>query len=295
MVVLLGFLLLGTHTAPLALAEGLAPNNDDEIVYLDPEGFIKVFDPSPPAVGLSVDWSSPDGGWSSLALADVTGDGDAEIVAIKPDGDGGRLVIFDPVVSDAPENHQLELSNDVPWEILFELSLPRAPVLLATGDFDLERRGPEILYSYTIAGEDRDRFVVLRQPAIEGSGREWEEQRSWELDGQWNSVATGNIDIDLDRDAAMDDVALTNFERGILRVYRIEPSVTLVFENENPLHRWQNVAFGQFVSLDGMELGAVRDADLPLASVWIFRYDGTNMVDQLSIQLSPSPNVVFFC
>ncbi|MCC6456511.1 MAG: hypothetical protein IT328_16260 [Caldilineaceae bacterium] len=286
-VVLVGFALLAIGQARMALAQTM-PFTDDEIVYLDPDGVIRVFDPRPPSAMLYVDWASPDGGWQNIALGDFTGDGDMEIVAIRQEGEGGRLTLFDPVAQHLPDD-RVERINDVPWAVLYDLPLPRPPLLLATGEFDLNRNGNEILYSYTLENES-DRFVVLRQAESAGTGESWEEQRSWELVGRWSAVATGNVD----NEANIDEVGLVSFDRGELAAFRIEPEVTQFFSNVNLNNRWSNVAFGQFVLGEGLELGAVRDADLPLASAWVFRYNGTTMVDQFAERLSPSPNVLFF-
>src|SRR5688572_27862148 len=94
-VVLLAFALPHFSPAQLAMAQGTELDRDDEIVYLEPNGVIRVFDPTPPAGGLQVEWFSPTCGWSALTLADVTDDGDVEIIAIKQERDGGRLTIFD--------------------------------------------------------------------------------------------------------------------------------------------------------------------------------------------------------
>jgi hypothetical protein len=285
--VLVGFALLAIGQARVAFAQTL-PFNDDEIVYLDPDGVIRVFDPRSPSATLYVDWASPDGGWQSIALGDFTDDGDMEIVAIRQEGEGGRLILFDPVAQHLPDD-QVERINDVPWAVLYETTLPRPPRLLATGEFDLNRNGNEILYSYALEGEN-DRFVVLRQTASAGTGESWEEQRSWDLEGRWSAVATGNVD----NEANIDEVGLVSFDRGELAAFRIEPEVAQFFSNVNLNNRWSNVAFGQFVLGEGLELGAVRDADLPLASAWVFRYNGTTMVDQFAERLSPSPNALFF-
>lgn len=66
-----------------------AANADDEIVYLDPEGVIRVMDPRPSSTQLAVQWASPEGGWTALALGDFNADGDLEIAALRPEGDGG--------------------------------------------------------------------------------------------------------------------------------------------------------------------------------------------------------------
>jgi hypothetical protein len=283
-------LLSSGHARKIARAEALAPNSDEEIVYFDPNHVIRVFDPNPTSEVLQVEWSSPDGGWGAIALGDVTGDGDLEIVAIRPEGETGRLTIFDPVAQDSlPE--LVEDADEIPWAILYDLELPLAPRLVATGEFDTQRAGREILYSYAV-DDEHDRFVILRATGEGGPGRGWEEQLSWELEGRWSAVATGNVHVD----DAIDEVALVSFDLGELALFRVEPDVVRTFTNVNRDHRWRDVAIGQYVIVDndGAEIAAVRDADFPLASAWVFRYNGSTFVDQLGERISPSPNRVFF-
>src|SRR5262245_61986724 len=90
------------------------PKPDDEIVYFDNNKFIHVYDPNPPNNLIHVEWASPEGGWSKMALGDLTGDGDMEIVAIRQVGSGGELTIYDPVAVDSPED-QVQMQNGVPW------------------------------------------------------------------------------------------------------------------------------------------------------------------------------------
>ena len=271
-------------------AETLAPNSDDEIVYFDGDHVIRIYDPKATSSVLQVEWASPDGGWGNIALGDMTGDGDLEIAAIRQQGDGGRLTIFDPVAQDSPLD-QTQDNDGVPWAILYELTLPRPPRLLAVGEFDVNRAGREIIYSYA-EDDEFDRFVILRSTGEGLPGREWEELRSWTLEGRWSAIATGNMVVD----DAIDEIGLVSRDRGELAVYRVLPTLVQVFNNVNVEHRWSSLAFGQYVivSNDGDEVGAVRDADVPLASTWVFRLNGATVVDVLGERFSPSPNVVFF-
>lgn len=266
------------------------PNSDDEIVYFDGDNVIRVYDPKPSSSVLEVEWASPEGGWGNMVLGDVTGDGDLEIIAIRPDGDRGRLTIFDPVAQDSPPD-QVQMFGDIPWAILYDLALPRPPRLVEVGEFDLSNDSREIIYSYTEDSEF-DRFFILRSTGDGLPGRSWEEQSIFDLEGRWSAIATGNVH----KDDAVDEVGLVSFERGELALYRVIPEVVQTFNNVNLEHRWRNVAIGQYIftNNDGAEIGAVRDADLPLASTWVFRYDGVNFIDAFAERLSPSPNVVFF-
>ena len=278
------------RVARVADAETLVPNDDDEVIYLDSNRVIHVFDPVPQTEYLQVEWASPGAGWEQIALGDVTGDGDVEIVAIRREGNRGWLTIFDPVAQDSPED-LVEFQNGVPWATLFELELEPPPRLVATGEFDPARPGVEIIYSYAVSDED-DEFVILRSTGEGAPGRDWEVQRTWQIEGRWSAIATGNVHTE----DAIDEVALVSNALGELGLWRVEPNVVRTFTNVNRDHRWVDVAIGQYVATgnDGAEIGAVRDADFPLASVWVFRYDGNRFVDALGEVLLPSPNKVFF-
>lgn len=266
------------------------PRPDDEIVYFDNNKVIRVYDPTPPNNLMQVDWASPGGGWSKMALGDLTGDGDMEIVAIRQVDSGGGLTIFDPVAVDSPED-QVQFQNGVPWAMLFNLKLPQVPRLVATGEFDTSRAGAEILYSYQI-DDDTDHFVILHSTGVGLPGRDWVEEKSWDLEQHWSSVATGNMYVD----DSLDEIAMASFSSGELGIFRIDPEVVRTFTNVNRVNRWRDVAFGQYVNNapDGDELGAVRDADYPLPSSLVFRYNGTEIVDQASEIIDPSPTAVFF-
>lgn len=269
-------------------AAALAPNNDDEIVYLEPDGVIRVHDPFRPNDIVYVAWQSPGGGWTHLQVVDVTGDGDGEIVALGIGEAGPRLTIFDPVARDS-DPAGLPTINGVPWTMLYERELPGLPRVLLAGEFDPTRPGVELLYGYQMDPDnDRDRFVLLRQPEGSTQGRVWEQFRAHELDGVWTRAAVGRVG------GATDVIALVDNDEGRLEVYRVAPTFTRIFSRVNTGQRWRDVAFGQF-NLDGPEeLGAVREAELPLATAWVFRYDGTTFVDDYFQALSPGPRRVFF-
>ncbi len=274
-----------------------APNQDDEIVYLDPDGVIRVIDPVPPSPGLAVKWFSPSPGWRAFALGDVTGDGDLEIVAVKLEGSGGRLAVFDPVAVSGPRDTVSYLEG-VPWRTLYDVSLPRPPVLVAFGDFDPNRSGPEILYSmdYSMdlpSGEGADvrdlqRFVILRQPVGQTDGTEWEVQLTWDTRNRWTWIATGNLD-----GGGPDEFVLVDEPAGTLSVYGIGDGVFRVWSNTNSRYRWRVAEFLQYIPGGPLELGAVRDANLPLASVWVFRYENGTFVDHEFGAHLPPPSFMF--
>lgn len=269
-------------------------DDDDEIVYLDPNGVIRVIDPRPPSDALKVSWFSPSGGWVDFALADVNGDGDSEIIAVRPESEGGRLVIFDPVAVGADEE-DVEFIDGVPWATIFELPLETAPRLVTTGEFDLTRSGPEIIFDQFVPEEERTipddsrRFTILRQPEGERRGEAWETQTTFSTGNDWTWIDAGNLD-----GSGIDEIVLVDSARGNLSVYRVGDTFTRLYRNSSVENEWRVARFGQFTAGGGEELGAVRTADYPLASAWVFRWQGSGLADQFWETLIPSPRYMFW-
>lgn len=269
------------------------PNSDLEIVYLDAEGVIRVIDPYPPSDGLAVTWFSPTAGWTSFALGDVTGDGDDEIVAIRRDGAGGRLTVFDPVALSAPPE-SIRLHDGVPWAVLYDVALPSVPALVAMGNFDPDRPGQEILYSLQPgtgegqSSQNTHRFVVLRQPQGVTNGTQWEVQTIWETPNAWTWMATGNVD-----GVGPDEVALVDDQVGTLSVYRVGQGFNRIFTHSSGSFTWRGATFAQYIPGGPLELAAVRSAPLGLASLWVFRYENNTFVDHFGDIHVPSPEFIF--
>ena len=107
------------------MLERAARNDDDEIVYIDSQGFIRALDPNQSSGQPLVTWVSPTGGWRSVALGDFNADGDDEIVAISLDESGNRLIIYDPVVASGPVDPDNNFSGNY-WTTLYQTTLPGA-------------------------------------------------------------------------------------------------------------------------------------------------------------------------
>ena len=126
----------------------LQPPPDDEIVLLTAKGQIVVVDPHTEPYIQPVTFTSTSQGWQHLALGDVNGDGDQEIIAVKP----GVLRVFDPVVQPG--------SDPVSWQ--------KAPPegkwrYVAAGDMDGDGQD-EILVSHTTSRPDQPERVVVLDP-----------------------------------------------------------------------------------------------------------------------------------
>ena len=269
-------------------------NSDAELVYLDPNRVIRMVDPTPAFEGVDLAWFSPDGGWKSFALGDVTGDSDAEIIAIRDDGDGGRLKIYDPVAVGAPDD-QIEYINDVPWSTLYDVALPGHPLLVGTGEFDTTHAGDEIVYIYELpasqkTAEDIYQLVILHAANDNADGRAWETLHTWNTGNRWTWLATGNLD-----GGSIDEIALVANEIGNLSIYRVtNDGLERMYRNSNHENEWRAVEFGQYAAGGAEELAAVRAADYPLASAWVFRWANNDIQDHYSERFIPSPRRVFF-
>lgn len=277
------------------LGEAVAQSDvDDEIVYLDPNGTIRVIDPTPRGGDLQVNWFSPTSGWVDFTLADVTNDGDSEIIAVRPLGAGGQLAIFDPVAIGADDD-EVQLLDGVPWAIIYERQLETSPRLVATGEFDLGRTGPEIIFDRFLLPESRNvfedsrRFTILRQPSGQTRAEEWEIQRTWDTGNPWNWIDTGNFD-----DRGSDEIVLVAEEIGTISVFRVGDGFERIFRHSYPENAWRVARFGQFGAGGGEELGAVRAADFPLASAWVFRWEDGEVLDRYAERLIPSPRIMFW-
>ena len=88
------------HPAPSPSPTAPTAGVNDEIVFIDANGFIRVFDYVDDVPPETVRWYSPIGGFADIALGDVNDDSDMEIIGVRGGPEEGELVIFDPVVVD---------------------------------------------------------------------------------------------------------------------------------------------------------------------------------------------------
>lgn len=261
---------LGFCLAPQPAA-AQTTNSDAELVYLDANGFIRVFDPTTAANSANVQWVSPVGGWVDIAVADFNGDGDSEIAAVKGTTGSGLLTIYDPViVTGAVVPNQL--FNGVPWRILAEMSLPGVPYLLGAGELDPNVAGAEILYASLLNNEDADEandetaLTILHASAPGGAA--WAalaQQTTGQLPSQ---ITVGNLD-----GVAPDEVVLTH-KSGTLEVYRITaPTFTRMLNRESKSQEWKATAIARFFSIGLPGLITGRSSSPGFPSFVVFVYD----------------------
>ncbi len=291
---LLLFLLLPPPAAQAQENPGawlVEPNNDDEVVYVDPQGFVRVYDPAgnPP-----IAFASPQGGWEIVALGDFTGEGDKEIVAIGASGPGGRLVIYDPVVASGTVDADQQF-NGVPWKQLYSVDLPYVPRLVAVGEFDPNVAGQEIAYTTdgppTGAGDATSIITVLAQSANPPDGTAWRVLATQTSKQAWSDISTGDLALE-----GIDQIVVIDEDRGTLNAFRlVNGSLDLFYELSSSSRAWSDSAIGHVDPATAQpELVLVRHADRPLASLVVLRYEAPDkFVDVYLRDFAPSPRVVF--
>jgi len=285
-------LLLGVRAPARAQDDPLATdtaNIEDEIVYIDAAGHIRVFDPRQPDNVPPVAFRSPDAGWIDAAVGDVNGDGDDEIVAI---GENGLLKVYDPVIASGPVPPE-NVINGIYWEELYATILPNRALLVDTGNFDAEPTTDEIVAVYVDPNNATSSFVqIYYQPLAPFDGRTWLPLTDVAASELWSDVATGNLD-----GAGVDELALVNEDLGALRVYRLAGNNVLnpFFISESDTKPWSDVAIGNVDNeLVLPELVAVRNAAPPLPALVVQRYKSPDAFEDVGTrELLPSPRVVF--
>lgn len=285
--------------SPVAQAQATA-NPDDEIIFIDNNGFIRVLDTNRVGSNPFIEWVSPTSGWTDFAVGDFNQDGDAEIVAIGGDATTGKLAVYDPVVTSGPIDPS-KVINSIPWAILYETTLPGKPTLVGAGNLDPNVPGDEIAYGYELNAADRIhtkdqyRIVLIRAANSPPDGRGWAPQiAAHDFDHSWTQMVVGELDDHAGADLILVDAHPATSE---LSVYRITQDLTRLYDNQSNNSTWYGAALGKFQAGDANNLAAVRESPLGLSSLVVLRYDGSEtdpFKDVYGEYFSPPPLFVFF-
>lgn len=263
-----------------------------EIVYIDANGFIRVHDPSGAPLAA---WVSPTGGWYDAALGDFNNDGEAEIVAVGGQGSGGKLAVFDPVVA-VGMVHPNQSYNGLYWETLYELAFPATPHLVATGAFDPNSAGSEIVAVHDLPddagfGARGTRVVILSQRSANPDGRQWQLIAELSTSTPWSDIATGDLEA-----SGIDNLVLIDEDDSQLSIFRLSgASLVRYYNNQSESRPWNDAVIGQVdPATPQPELVLVRNADPELPSLIVWRYDGKDGFADVYLQsFLISPRVVF--
>lgn len=196
-----------SQSTPLASAQG---SIDDEIVYLQSDGRIVVYDPYTPAGIHPVQWQSPGTGWQKVATGDFNGDGDDEIVALR----GGQATVFDPVVPQgAPAvTFNVTVAGET-WE------------QVVTGDIDGDGRDEIIMTRTTSEGDTVERLQAYDS---DPTGTTWTMVHNAGFGLAWQHLATGDVNND-----GSDEVAAIR--------HRLDPWPDKRITIWNPSNNWVTI------------------------------------------------------
>ena len=273
---------------------------DDEIVYIDGAGVIRVLDTNQAGTKL-IQWFSDEDGFYDFALGDVNNDGDQEIIGIKGTGAAGKLVVYDPVVN-SPAIPPSGKINDVPWAKLYERSIGATPVIVGAGDLDNNIPGDEIIYGFE-TGTYSSAITVIKGDSLTPDGRGWLEHiPRVDFENNWDFVDVGQIDgSSTDEVILIDDDAVLNQNRSRLSAYRLNDgglaNNSPFFSNSSSNNEWRRVAIGDVVPGGNNEVVAIRNTSATGPSnILIFKYSssaGLAEDDGDAIFINPSPRDVF--
>ncbi|MCD6291723.1 MAG: VCBS repeat-containing protein [Anaerolineae bacterium] len=206
---------------------------DEEIVYLDSSGRIKVSDPYVPAGKEAVVWQSSDTGWYAVVTGDFNGDGDDEILAIK----GSTAKVFDPVVQRGED------------PVVFQQSaVPYVWERAATGDIDGDGRDEIILTRSDYTGSIREHLTVW-----DGGehGTAWTEIRDNGYGWPWDAVALGDVNGD-----GRDDIAMIRYYESMhdRRLMILNPVNWTALHDKSYDFPWLNLAIGNTDKTTGTDV-----------------------------------------
>jgi len=279
-----------------APASSQAANTDEELVYLDPDGVIRVIDPQSPANSPAVSWNSPTSGWRYLSLGDFNADGDLEIVAVGENEGAYRLAVFDPVIEGDAALRADGTINAIPWAELYNEVLPGEPLVVGAGNFHLTRPGDEIVVLFRrppergVLPDDPYRYVVMSAPGNPPTGREWDVELTFDAGSLATWIDAGNLN-----GTGPDEIAVINREGGSLSVFAIMNGTLerILFRSFGAFH-WLDGDIGQFMAGGDEELAAGRETAFQEASLFVLQYADGSWTDAYYEYNDPPPDAVWF-
>ncbi len=274
-IALLAGLILPLANARVSEAAPVA-TGDDEIIYIDTTGFIRVIDPNVPAGQQEIKWASPEGGWLDFATGDFNNDGDQEIVAITTN----KLTIFDPVYRSTAGDADGEFDL-VPWKRLYEQALPGRPNLIDAGNMDQNVAGDEIIVGYDVnEGTVKYRLEVLK--TTDGKGTAWTTHLNPGYGAPWKFVTVGNIN-----NVGSDDLVLIRDADWRVDAREVDNNLNLIFNRSgNSLFTYVHAAVGQMYAGGTGEVAIARTFAGTDQSPSVLIYQFKN--NQWQIETSPN-------
>ncbi|MCB0061573.1 MAG: VCBS repeat-containing protein [Caldilineaceae bacterium] len=286
-----------------AARQATASNSDDEIIYLDANGYLRVWDPVFVANESDVQWVSPVGGWRDFTVADVNLDGDMELIAVGGEADSGRLAIYDPVILDRSLVDPDRITNEIPWTVLYETPLLGRPIVVEADDLNPAIPGDEIAFVFALNDEDKidpdDKSRISFLQAVLAEGAETPTGMAWEsaaadidFGNTWERLALGDLDAD-----GQAEVVLVDDGVGLLRIYQLAADGPVkIYENESGARPWLDATVARFIPSTLEQVALARSSNVGGSTLWVLYYnpgDENGFSDSYAEFLLPPPRVVF--
>lgn len=291
-------------TAPAMTAAPTADilNLDEEIVYLDNVGRIKVLDVEQ-AGDQRVTWQSPDTGFVDLALGDFNNDGDDEVVGIKGSGAAGELVVYDPVLNSTTIPAANAGSTEIPWAELHRRTIGFTPRFVAAGELDQNIPGDEIIYGYE-TGAASSEIIVIKADSLTPDGTGWlthipsDGRRGVSFSNIWSAITLANLNNSgTDEVVLVDTGATTNLSVFVVDNGGLDAGVAVVGRRSSD-RLWRGTTAGNIYGDGTPRLVSFRKAtgiNFGATTAFIMRFTGSDLdEDEGDAEvLNPQPYFAF--
>ncbi|MEZ4732673.1 MAG: hypothetical protein R3E79_36685 [Caldilineaceae bacterium] len=283
--ILTATLLPGVALQPAAVQAEISADPNEEIVYIDNTGVIRVLDTLQTGGTPQVRWFSPTNGWEHFVLGDVNNDGDQEIIATKASGGQGTLTVWDPVVASGAFDDKI---NGIPWAKLYEVSIPGNPRAVGTGRLDPNLPGDHIVYVFDV-NNDIQRLVVLKPATPTPNGRDWATHFTREFNEDWEGISVGNVD-----NTGADEIMLIDSSNGRISIFKADSQSEDMITRRGESSPYRVGLITQFTGGGGEEGIFIRSASL-LTSFFVLEYDDDdNDFDEIvTDSFYPAPSFAF--
>lgn len=296
LVALLSSFVPGLPGQPWAVEASTSADPNEEIVYIDNTGVIRVLDTTQTGGTPEVKWVSPIGGFRDFALGDVNNDTDLEIIAIGGGSTDGKLVVYDPVAASGIVSDPNQKINGIPWDTLYITNTLGTPEMVDVGNFDTNVPGDEIIYFYEIRPADKEqpddsqRMIILKANSQTPTGRGWVRHLTAKYEEKWETLAVGNLD-----NANTDEFVISSEDFRILNAFRVDGGLQRLYDYGSDSKPPKMVTVGQWEEGGREEMAFVRDNAAPLPSLYVLRYQsGTSFDESYTEPFEPAPRFGFF-
>ena len=281
-------------TSPYTVRAAMSADPNEEIVYIDNNGVIKVLDTQGDPL---VDFVSPTNGWERIDVADVNDDGDMEILALKESDGTTTIAVFDPVVYQGALDPNKKTPNGLPWDTLYEASFAGIGKYIVGGDFDTGIPGEEFAVGYRDTNEHY--YVEIWKAASldnngKPTGRDWTLHVRKDYDKHYASAAAGQL-----TDGGADELVLVDDDKpdSYLDVFQVDADFLRLDGKSSDSNQYRQAVIGQIIEDGKEEIATILSVDrASRESLLVYEMNSSNEMDtdeDWQWAFAPQPEHVF--